>query len=168
MIDVRNERHSLSTPLKDLRILHVEDSETDAIIIQRAIKKSMPKCEITHINNMKDVEGKLREDDQFDIILLDLGLPDTSDRKESFKRVEKLRKNIPVIILTSVNDHDLALGFVGKGAENYIKKSVVCETPETLQQAIEFAVCHYRHQKTQLAQKDQMLHWVTGGYSIGP
>lgn len=166
MMTVMKER--TGAPLSNLRILHVEDSETDAVIIQRAIKKKLPKSHITHINNMKDVETALQEDGDFDIILLDLGLPDTSDRRESFKRVEKLKKNIPVIILTSVNDHDLALGFVGEGAENYIKKSVVCETPETLQEAIEFAVCHYRHKKSELAQKDQMLHWVTGGYSVGP
>lgn len=110
-------------------LLLVEDSETDAYIIKRILEKNLnPSCHIRHAENMAEAEAALAEEkSRIDLVLLDLGLPDTSGRIETYKRLENAKHksnldDIPVVILTSVNDRKLALGIVDSGAENYVKK----------------------------------------------
>lgn len=161
-------------------ILLVEDSETDAFIIKRILEKNLsPSCSVRHAENMAAAEAALAEEESnIDLILLDLGLPDTSGRIETYKRIENAKHNshrddIPVVILTSVNDRKLALGIVDSGAENYVKKTTVSQNPEVLCDAVEFAICRHKHlisirqqQDRELQKKQEVIEWMTGGYSF--
>lgn len=161
-------------------ILLVEDSETDAYVIKRILEKNLsPSCEVRHAENMAEAESILTEEkSRIDLILLDLGLPDTSGRIETYRRLENAKHksqldDIPVVILTSVSDRQLALGIVDSGAENYVKKAAVSQNPEILRDAVEFAICRHKHmmnirreQDRELQKKQEVIEWMTGGYSF--
>ncbi len=59
---------------------------------------------------------------EFDIILLDLALPD-SDRESTLDSVLNITKEIPIVILTGLDDKDSALHSLQKGAQDYIIKN---------------------------------------------
>lgn len=160
----------------NLNILLIEDTETDAYTVQRVVRKHLGHpCRIQHVTCMADAENFLKEHQDIDLILLDLGLPDTTGGEDTFNRVESVKDKIPVIILTSVHDHELAVGIVDKGAEDYVRKSSISADPEVLCDAIDFAVCRHKHveeikQKAdkELEEKDQVIGWMSGNYSVDP
>ena len=156
---------------KALNILLVEDSETDAYTVQRALGKYMNHpCTLQHVESMKAAEQYLQKTKQVDVILLDLGLPDTSGGKDTYERINNAKsENVPVIILTSVHDHDLAVGMVESGAEDFVKKSSVSADPEVLCDAIEFSVRRHNNleelkEETDalLHEKDNVINWMAG------
>lgn len=164
---------------KHCSILLVEDSETDAYIIKKILEKNLSEpCTVRHTATMAETEDILALKGPFDLILLDLGLPDTSGRIETFQRLEHAKQkahqeDIPVVILTSLSDRDVALGIVDSGAENYVKKSVVSTNPEILCDAVEFAICRHKHlmnmkreKDKELQKKEDVIQWMTGSYSF--
>lgn len=160
--------------IEKLNILLVEDCETDAYSIRRALSKHMKHpCCVRHVERMADAKTVLEAEHNIDLILLDLGLPDTEGGEDTYKGIENIADQVPVIILTSVHDYELAIGMIGKGAENYIRKASVSVDPEALCDAIDFAVCRHHNVETlrdenrkELEEKDQVIGWMTGGYSV--
>ena len=160
--------------VRKIKVLHVEDSDTDAYTVERALGRYAKHVFSLHrARSMQEAEQMLRESDEWDVVLLDLELPDTKDRTESFMRLEKARrKGMPVLVLTSVNDHELALNLVDNGVEDYVRKSIICSNPDALCEAIDFAIHRFKNfqqmkdsKEKQLKEKDQVIQWVTGGYS---
>lgn len=159
----------------ELNILLIEDSETDAFMVRQTMTKGMKmSCNIFHVTTMKEAESLLRDKKEtIDVILLDLGLPDTEGGKDSFKRLSDVKEEIPVIIHTSTKDHDLAVSIVGDGAEDYVRKSDFADDPKILCEAIEYAVHRHHYLKEikeekdkEIKEKDRIIKWVTGGYSV--
>lgn len=62
--------------------------------------------------------------EQFDIIVSDLGLPD-SQGIETFLSIHTQYPDVPIIVLTGLNDEDLALKAVQSGAQDYLIKGRV-------------------------------------------
>lgn len=157
-----------------LNILLVEDNKVDAFAVRRVLDKFMTHpCNVRHVETMADAEAVLAQKDYIDVILLDLGLPDTVDGKDTFRRMGGVKDDIPVIILTSADDHDLALLIVDSGAEDFVKKSMIADTPQILCDAIDFAVCRHKNlvalkerQEQELEEKNKIIQWVTGSYSV--
>lgn len=157
-----------------INILLIEDTDTDAEIVRRALRHIAGKTfNIRRAKTMGQAETLLYNDIDIDIILLDLGLPDTAGNMDSFQRLECTKKSaIPTVVLTSVNDREMAIDMVNEGAEDYVRKSRLSHNPETLYDAIEFAL--RRHQNVLLlqekkektiAEKEQVIHYMGGGYS---
>lgn len=159
---------------KHLDMLLIEDSKVDAYIVRKILNKHMSyPCHVRHVENMTAAEAVLKESRNIDLILLDLGLPDTDGGTDTFQRMENVKEDIPVVILTNKHDHELAVNIVDEGAEDYIRKSAIGDDPELLCDAIDFAVCRHKHlaelkkQKiSELEEKDKVIQWVTGSYSV--
>ena len=85
----------------------------------------------------------------FDVIISDLGLPDSSGL-ETFAALRAQAPIIPIIILTAVNDTALAVQAVGKGAQDYLIKSEI--SPNALTRSLFYAV-----ERNRLEQERQRL-----------
>mgnify|MGYP000187488022 CR=1 FL=1 len=62
--------------------------------------------------------------ERFDVVLLDFSLPD-SFGLETFRRANGAAPRTPIIVLTSLDDNDLAVQAVREGAQDYLIKREV-------------------------------------------
>jgi len=104
-----------------IRILLVEDNPADA----RLIKEYFGELRETPflVNEAESIAGAVDHVAQrhFDVILLDLSLPD-SQGLETIHRMHAHAPGIPVIVLTGLDDDELALSAMRHGAQDYLVK----------------------------------------------
>jgi len=80
-------------------------------------------CRVQHVERLK--QGlELLSQNHFDLILLDLNLPD-SQGLSTFDRVKEAAGNIPIIIMSGMVDEDIAVHAVQKGAQDYLIKGQI-------------------------------------------
>ena len=110
--------------LEEISILFIEDSKSDTRLILEYLKnESEYNYEIkTCVRLSKGIE--LLKKGNFDLILLDLTLPD-SERKETLSKITDFTTEIPIIVLTGLDDKKLALESLQKGAQDYLVKDEI-------------------------------------------
>jgi diguanylate cyclase (GGDEF)-like protein len=142
---------------KTLRVLLVEDNAADARLLREMFAKESPSSfEMTHVSNMRDAVSHLAKG-EVDIVLLDLGLPDTYGL-ESVQRAHAAAPGIPVIVLTGLDDEELAAKAMKAGAQDYLIKGQV--ENRALPRALRHAIDRHRTQveTTYLAQHDAVTN----------
>jgi CheY-like chemotaxis protein len=103
-----------------IKILLIEDNPGDARLVREMLYEEGAKVNLACVGMLE--EGlKHLTDNVYDIILLDLNLPD-SNGFETFLELHKLNPDIPAIILTGIDDKELGLEAVRKGAQDYLVK----------------------------------------------
>lgn len=103
---------------KSLDILLIEDNPADAVLLRETL--SFQPVRIECASSL--AEGfKLGAARHFDAILLDLGLPD-SGGLETISRVAAALPDCPIIVLTGMEDEEIALTAVSHGAQDYLVK----------------------------------------------
>ncbi|MFA7276337.1 MAG: response regulator [Pseudobdellovibrionaceae bacterium] len=155
-------------------VLLVEDSETDAYAVMRILSSRMPySCNVIYVGTLAEAEQALLESPDIQLVLLDLGLPDASSSREVYARLEVFKERVPIVILTGLDDPELAVDMLGIGAQDYVCKQEIINTPELLARTIQFALGrHSSFRKSQqrilrkLEEKDSLLSLVTGSYSV--
>jgi PAS domain S-box-containing protein len=109
---------------KKIEILLFEDNPGDAGLIEEMLAEfaSFP-YELKNFETLSEGLSLLKES-QFDVILSDLGLPD-SDGIDTFLEIHARNSRIPIIILTGMNDEKIGIEAVKKGAQDYLVKGQV-------------------------------------------
>jgi len=106
---------------KTIEILLIEDNKADVRLIEELLKTSEEfKFELESNPRLFESINRLKVKN-FDIILLDLTLPD-SDRDSTLDSLLNTTKEIPIVILTGLDNKDFALTSLQKGAQDYIVK----------------------------------------------
>jgi len=90
----------------------------------------------------------------FDLILLDLVLPDSQDL-ETFFRVRAEAPNLPIVILTATDDTTLAAKAVEEGAQAYLLKSKI--NSAMLERSIRYAL---QRKQAQAREWDSSMFWL--------
>ncbi|MFX1391739.1 MAG: winged helix-turn-helix transcriptional regulator, partial [Promethearchaeota archaeon] len=106
---------------KKLNILLIEDNKADVRLIKELLKTNKDFIFELESNPRLSESVNLIKTKKFDIILLDLTLPD-SDRESTLENVLNVTTEIPIIILTGLDDKDFALKSLQNGAQDYIVK----------------------------------------------
>jgi two-component system, NarL family, sensor histidine kinase UhpB len=123
--------------LEPIKVLLIEDNKGDSAIILEMLKKSEnAQFELTHAPRLKDGISLL-EKEKFDIILLDLGLPDSEGLK-SFKITLKKNPATPIIILTGLANEEIGIKSIKYGAQDYLVKGEF--NGKLLVRAIQYAI----------------------------
>ena len=121
-----------------INALLIEDNHDDALLIKRTLNASRRvKYSVIHIDTLADGMESLKRA-LFDVILLDLSLPDSPAGIKTFEAVHAQAPEIPIIILTANDDDDLAVRAVQEGAQDYLVKGVV--NGPALGRAIRYAI----------------------------
>ena len=103
------------------RVLLIEDSAADARLLQEFLRETLDYTfELTHVERLGKALQQL-QNNSFDVILLDLTLPD-SDGLSSLDLLLAQAPSIPVVVLTNTNNPDLAIEAVRQGAQDYLIK----------------------------------------------
>src|SRR5450432_1537301 len=109
-----------------LSILTVEDNSRDLFLLEHRLRtSSLGIARLFSTDTVKGASDILR-DEQIDLVLLDLSLPD-SFGIHSFFHLRPFVQKIPVIILTGTNDTELGLEAIKEGAQDYLVKGEIDE-----------------------------------------
>ena len=115
-------QHTGSNPMKDksLRVLIVEDSENDALLIIRNLKKGGYNPVYERVETAAAMKKALKEK-QWDIILCDYSLP-KFNAPSAIAVLKKAKIDIPIIIISGTIDEKTAIECMRLGAQDYIMK----------------------------------------------
>ncbi len=103
---------------KRLKILLIEDLPVYKLLLNRILQQN----QIDSESAASLEEGlQLANQNDFDAVLLDLGLPD-SEGLNTFTKFQSMHASLPVIILSGLDDESLAAKAVQLGAQDYLTK----------------------------------------------
>ncbi len=148
-----------------LKVLLVEDNALDAVLFQEMFSKEpRGSIEMTHLLRMQDAEAHLAKA-EVDIVLLDMGLPDAHGL-DTLRRARAVAPDVPMIVLTGLEDEMLAGEAMKEGAQDYLIKGQI--ENRALPRALRYAIERYRMkaeadlaQLRQLQYKDEFLSHVS-------
>jgi signal transduction histidine kinase len=125
-----------------IKILLIEDNLAEARLLQEFLKQTQShKFTLLNVKRLGDALNLLSNCNEiscdFDVILLDLTLPD-SQGLASLAPLISQAPTVPIVVLTNTNDDKLALEAVRQGAQDYLVKRQV--NVEVLIRAVRYAI----------------------------
>ena len=141
-----------------LRVLVIEDNPGDFDLLQEYLtEEGESSFSLEWADRLASGLACL-DRNSIDVVLLDLGLPD-SHGVGTLERVIRHAPTIPVVILTGLEEDSLGLEAVQKGAQDYVIKGHI--TARGIKRAIRYSVERFRASQ-QLHQQAAQLGLLTG------
>jgi signal transduction histidine kinase/HPt (histidine-containing phosphotransfer) domain-containing protein len=120
-----------------LSALLIEDNAADADLLVEMLAGEEEFLRVDRVECMAQAESFLKDASDVDVILLDLGLPD-SEGLDSLAKAGRAAPHVPIVVLTGLDDEELGVEAVRKGAQDYLVKGQA--TPRLLARVIRHAV----------------------------
>lgn len=117
-----------------LNILLVEDSETDADLLIRFLKKQGIDFSYTRVWNKDDFEKAIKET-KIDIIIADNTLPQFSGM-EAFRILKNENSNTPFIMVSGTVTEDVLTEYAKEGIDDYFMKDNLLRLPLAVEHVI--------------------------------
>lgn len=117
-----------------LRILLVEDNQIQAGLAGSFLAMGLPESRSVRARSLKEARTCLKRE-AFDLVLLDLGLPD-GEGLEVVLTVKEDAPELPIVVLTSQNEEGLGPLCIQAGATDFLSKREL--TPQALVRAVEY------------------------------
>lgn len=143
-----------------VNILLVEDNPGDVLLIRDMLTsaKGVP-VHVECAERLADALDRLSAQ-SFDLMLLDLGLPDSAGI-DTVAKVHAHAPDVPIIVLTGQNDEAVGASAVWAGAQDYLVKGQV--TSALLIRSIRYAISRHGFQTT--VRRQALIEDVTGLYN---
>jgi len=154
-----NESFAPLSTYSSLRILLVEDNPGDIRLVQESMDELPDNLTIDYVNSLQEALPKLNGK-HYDVILLDLYLPD-GNGLEVIGRVRSHAPDIPIVILTGLDDERTALNAMWEGVQDYLVKGTI--DGRSLLRAIRYAV--ERNQMQMAIRALSLIDDLTGVYN---
>ena len=136
------------------KVLLIEDNPGDARLLREYLADPAgTSFSVEHADCLTAGLTRLAEGG-IDLVLLDLSLPD-SPMSETFKRAKAAAPQVPIIVMSSLDDEKHAIETVQEGAQDYLVKSYV--EPRLLVHAMRYAIERKRAEEA-LAHERDLLH----------
>ncbi|HEV3339041.1 MAG TPA: response regulator [Pirellulales bacterium] len=136
-----------------IRVLLVDDDRADADLARLRLQESrLRRFLLQHAETAQDAVALLR-DAPFDVVLLDLSLPDTQGI-HTLERIQGENSDLPVIVLTGLSDESTALQSLDHGAQDYIIKDHASR--EVLERSICYAIQRQQQNRRLEAMNDRL------------
>lgn len=137
------------------RILLVEDDTGDARLLRQAVANVRDvRFEVVHAATLADAVLHAAAE-PFDVVLLDLGLPDEQGLT-TFSRAHVEAPGVPIVVLTGFDDEAVGLRAVQEGAQDYLVKGRADGT--AIVRALRYAVERTRRQRADALRRGQTAH----------
>ncbi|HEY9657564.1 MAG TPA: response regulator [Allocoleopsis sp.] len=131
----------------EIAALLVEDNPADIALLMELLQDSDAQSwQIAHCKRLHLAPEQLRQT-HFDVILLDLSLPD-SQGLDTVIELQTAVPHIPIVVLTGLQDQTLARQAVAQGVQDYLVKGQL--SPELVVKTVEYAI-----ERTQILRKLQ-------------
>ena len=135
-----------------IKILLVEDSPSDAMLLQNFLQKSgAGRFDLELVGTLADALACLARG-QTELVLTDLNLPD-SNGLDTFQAIKAAAREAPVIVLSGLDDETTAVNAVHAGAEDYLVKDRL--TPPLILRSIIYAMERTQAKKATLQAQEK-------------
>lgn len=124
---------------KLVRVLIIEDSEEDTFLLKRTLHMDPHTEYQIETTERLGIGLKILSQKIFDVVLTDLTLPD-SKGKESFLKIRQAFPDLPIIVLTGLQDSELGFAALRAGVQDYLIKSEFLILQHTITRAIHYAI----------------------------
>lgn len=141
---------------KPVRILSIEDNPGDARLLREFLNQGGGRGAFEFFEAPTLREGlHLLESTPCDIVVLDFHLPDSSGF-QSFKEIRARFPDLAIMIMTALDDEDIAMKLVQEGCQDYLVKGQF--DPAGLTRAVRYAIerDHFRKELQTLSLKDPL------------
>jgi diguanylate cyclase (GGDEF)-like protein len=141
--------------LKTIKVLLVEDNPADARLVrEQFLDIEANDFELCHVDSLGEAYAALQLQ-EFDVMLLDLSLPD-SQGINAVNHILNLAPQLPIVVLSGIDDAELSLQAVQAGAQDYLVKGQ--GDGNLLNRALRYAIERKRTQErlAYLASYDQL------------
>jgi signal transduction histidine kinase len=140
-----------------LDVLLVEDNPGDAKLVRHHLNAPqvadiVGDVTLHHEASLSDALDEL-ERASYDILFLDLGLPESTGIA-TLDRVLEADLRIPIVVLTGLDDRETAVQAIQRGAQDYLLKDDI--DADTLARALRYAVERHR-QEAELRRQNERL-----------
>ena len=137
------------------KVLLIEDNEGDARLLREMFKESDHHAiDLHRVESLAAAEQRLTSGG-FDLIVLDLGLPDAQGL-DVVRRVHLAAPRVPLVVLTGLDDEHVAAQALQEGAQDYLIKGEI-ETRGLLR-AMRYAVERKSLEETALGMAREIAH----------
>jgi DNA-binding NtrC family response regulator len=102
------------------KILLIEDNSGDVELIREMLSDIAGGYALTTADRLASGLSSL-EEASFDVVLLDMGLPDSMGI-ETLRDIQDKAPNLPIVVLTGLSDEEFAVQAIGFGAQDYLVK----------------------------------------------
>ncbi|MBI3585199.1 MAG: response regulator [Nitrospinae bacterium] len=107
-----------------IKVLVVEDNPGDVRLIQEMLKEGdYFRFKLTCVERLDEAIKQL-DGEVFDVLLLDLGLPD-SQKLDTLKNVNYKAPHLPIVVITGLANEMLGIEAVREGAQDYLTKGQI-------------------------------------------
>lgn len=117
-----NSNETLSSENSLLNILIIEDSDSDAQLIIRLLKRSGFRFVYEQIQTSEEMAAAITRESDWDIILSDYNMPQF-DALAALKLLHESGKDIPFIVISGAIGEDTAVSIMKGGAHDYVMKN---------------------------------------------
>jgi len=122
--------------------LLIEDSPTFAEFFSLSLRRiTNDAFSFTNASTLEQAE-QLMAGQKFDIVVVDLGLPD-ADGLETAERTIQAAGDTPVVVLTAVSDYDIAVQAVELGAQDFLPKG---SAAAMIARSLSYAITRKQHE----------------------
>ena len=98
----------------------VEDDSDDAEFLRLSLAKHNSSAQITHASMISEAITAL-DNERFDVVLLDLNLPDGRGI-ECVEKIHRTDELVPIVVLSGADDEDFAVEILNRGVQDYLVK----------------------------------------------
>ena len=134
-----------------MRVLLVEDNDDDALLIRESLSGTA--LEIDRAERLSTALAQLTLG-KFDAVLLDLSLPDAWGL-ETIRRLRREAAAVPIVVLTGLNDEEIAMRAVEEGAQDYLFKGQA--DGHLLARSLRYAIQRHRAEETLKERNRELL-----------
>lgn len=129
---------------KELRILLIEDDPDDALIVREMLDEREFRGTIIDLTVASSLSRgmEILLENQVDIVLLDLGLPDSLGLS-SIEDILACRPDVPIVVMTGNEDETTGIEAVKKGAQDFIIKGHI--ESNLLMRVIHYSLERHHH-----------------------
>ncbi len=104
-----------------MKLLLVEDNPADADFLAASLRRQRAgDIELVNVQTLAEAATQLSLD-KFDVVLLDLHLPDGSGL-QCLDAIQAVDNEIPIVVLSGQDDEEFAVSILNKGAQDYLVK----------------------------------------------
>lgn len=137
-------------------MLLIEDEPSDRVLIQEFLQETPEIFSLDHAESLTEGIARLKAG-SYDLVLLDLGLPEGFGIT-TFETLHAQFPDVPIVVLTGLDDDLVAVAAVNKGAQDYLNKREA--DARLLRRTIRYAI--ERNRLTQELRNASLIDELTG------